>query len=268
MAATRHAPASQFRTATSRTIDHGRVHVRYGRDRSIDEVRCRRRVPTKTLPGATSRRPAFGSWRPGLPAAPPARPARSAKGSEEEGPRGGNVAARRTPAATPAAQGAALRGLRCPLPSLLYIGPAACCVGPALFCFPAASCLPTPAPARPGLAIMGWGELRTRRLRELIAAEAGKSKGSAWERIATAMNGVAKRGDNPNKFTVMMCQKKWARMVRCLHTTRRSHATPPRRHLGWATSEALDDGPGPRSAAGNMPGSAALFAPPHRGHLH
>ena len=30
----------------------------------------------------------------------------------------------------------------------------------------------------------------------------------------------------------------------------------------------LDDGPGPRSTAGNMPGSAALSAPPHRGHLH
>ena len=34
------------------------------------------------------------------------------------------------------------------------------------------------------------------------------------------------------------------------------------------TSGALDGGPGPRSAAGNMPGSAALSAPPHRGHLH
>ena len=135
----------------------------------------------------------------------------------------------------------ALRCAACAAPCpACYIGPAACSVGPALFCFPAASCLPTPAPARPGLAIMGWGELRTRRLRELIAAEAGKSKGSAWERIATAMNGVAKRGDNPNKFTVMMCQKKWARMVRCLHITRRSHATPPRRHLGWAPLE----GPG------------------------
>ena len=30
----------------------------------------------------------------------------------------------------------------------------------------------------------------------------------------------------------------------------------------------LDDGPGPRCAAGNMRGSAALSAPPHRGHLH
>ena len=40
-------------------------------------------VPTKTLPGAASRRPAFCSWRPGRPAAPPARPARSAKSRHE-----------------------------------------------------------------------------------------------------------------------------------------------------------------------------------------
>ena len=38
--------------------------------------------------------------------------------------------------------------------------------------------------------------------------------------------------------------------------------------LGLPLVTVLDDGPGPRSAAGNMPGSAALSAPPHRGHLH
>ena len=56
------APAS--RTATSRTIDHGRVHVRYGRDRSIDasptsSTRCRQR-PCLAPPPADQRLAAGG----------------------------------------------------------------------------------------------------------------------------------------------------------------------------------------------------------------
>ena len=46
---------------------------------------------------------------------------------------------------------------------------------------------------------------------------------------------------------------------RCLHTTRRSHATPPRRHLGWAPLE----GPG-RSYPEKRRCSAVLSAMPRR----
>ena len=46
---------------------------------------------------------------------------------------------------------------------------------------------------------------------------------------------------------------------RCLHTTRRSHATPPRRHLGWDSLE----GPG-RSYPEKRRFSAVLSAIPQR----
>ena len=129
---------------------------------------------------------------------------------EEEGPRGGNVAARRTPAATDAAQGAALRGLRCPLPGLLHrTGGLLRWTAPVLL----PSCqLPTDTYAGQARACYhGLG-----RTNDSPAARACCC--CSWERFCMGVDRCrdewrGKHGDNPDKFTLTQCKKKWARMI-------------------------------------------------------
>ena len=63
-----------------------------------------------------------------------------------------------------------------------------------------------------------------------------------------------------------------SRISRCRPTNRCPRLLPrpaqPQPSTPQPSRTSIDGGPGPRSAAGNMPGSAALSAPPHGGHLH